>query len=481
MTISLGIDLGTTSVSVVALSESGEVVSVVNEAHQAAVETSEFHAEQSPHVIREVAIKLVRQVIEESRQEPVAVGITGQMHGGLLVGQNGEPLSNLITWQDKRSLQENQETGTSPFAELRGRIGDIDLKRTGCRPRPGFGAVTLFTLRQLSALPARPFQFATIMDWFASSLTVSKLAIDRTNAGSWGIYDLEDDCWHEGLLRRLQLKEQWLPSVKASGEVLGVTTERVTSELGLRTAVQVSLPIGDNQASYLGSVSDPLGTVHLNIGTGGQINVCSERLSEIESIETRYLLDPSLTATGKPLYLLVGAGLAGGDAYAWLAKSCQQSVRDFGVTMSLEAVYDRLADLINRQEETSLTCEPFFRGTRFEPDRRGVFSGVDETNFRPGEMGLAIVRGIADVFWNQFQRLNGSGRGLSEDFSLVATGNGITHIPRLQAELARLFTKTVQVSRVPESAAVGAAMLAGVRMELWKSFDEIQQRIKVHY
>ncbi len=106
MPIALGLDLGTTSISAVAVGEDGGLVAKTTKVHHADLKSLPTgHAEQSPAVILDAAIDALRDVGSKLREPPSCLGITGQMHGVVLIDEALQPLTNLITWQDKRSLE----------------------------------------------------------------------------------------------------------------------------------------------------------------------------------------------------------------------------------------------------------------------------------------------------------------------------------------------------------------------------------------
>src|SRR5690606_21072563 len=205
---------------------------------------------------------------------------------------------------------------------------------------------------------------------------------DPSNAASTGLYDLEHRCWSPEMLKAAGVSESWLPSVRESGETIGRVTPAAAAETGLPVGLPVGNAIGDNQAAILGSL--PAGeerqVIQINVGTGGQISWLIDRFLRVEGMDTRYL------PVGR--YLLVGAGLAGGDAYAWVQRTAAGWLRTFGVELSDDEIYRRLEAAICAAPDDAdgLRCEPFFRGTRQRPEVRGAFHHVTADNFTPGHV-----------------------------------------------------------------------------------------------
>src|SRR4029077_16265817 len=118
--------------------------------------------------------------------------------------------------------------------------------------------------------------------------------------------------------------------------------------------------IGDNQAAVLGSVPAGAPAIQINVGTGGQINWPVNEFTRLEGMETRYLPIGRL--------MLVGPGLSGGDAYAWVNRTAAKWLEAFGVAHSDAEIYARMNALAGALPETDdgLSCEPLFRGTRWK-------------------------------------------------------------------------------------------------------------------
>jgi len=145
--------------------------------------------------------------------------------------------------------------------------------------------------------------------------------------------------------------------------VLGGPPGDAAAETGLPAGLPVGNAIGDNQAAFLGSVGEAAAgdVLQVNLGTGGQISWPMERFRRAPGMETR--------ALPPDRFLLVGAGLAGGDAYAWVARTAQAWLRAFGAEKPLEEIFERLGALADEAPENAagLRAEPTFRGTRQAP------------------------------------------------------------------------------------------------------------------
>jgi len=330
---------------------------------------------------------------------------------------------------------------------------DLGAFERGCRPHPGYLGTTLFWLVQQGNLSLGAT--ATFLpDYAVAQLTGSAPVTDATNAAGSGLFDVLDRCWRVDLLDRLGLREEMLPEVVASGAMAGRVTADVAERTGLAIGTPVCVACGDNQASFFGSVGDFDQSVLVNVGTGGQVSAYVPDARPTDELEARPFMDGG--------FLLVGAGLEGGRSYAWLRDFFRGIGQAFFGAQGDEDLYEamnRLAADVSSGSD-GLVCEPLFTGTRREPDRRGIWSGVGTANFTPGHMARALLEGLVAQFaalYGEMDRMGAGGRA-----KLIGAGNGIRKNALLRAILEDRFALPMAVPRYTEEAAVGAALMGAV-------------------
>jgi sugar (pentulose or hexulose) kinase len=471
MTCSLGLDLGTTSISAIAIDADGRLLHAETRNHQADVSgLSAGYAEQNPTAIRDAALAALRELTKKVSVQPVCLGLTGQMHGVVLLDAALHPVSNLITWQDRRALAAHPTSGESLLQTLLGRCSDEALLSSGCRPSAGFLGTTLYALRETDSLPATAARAALIIDWLATQLTGGDLVTDRSNAASTGLFDLPGDEWSRELLAAAHVPHAMLSRVADSGADIGRLTDAAAAATGLPAGLPVCNAIGDNQAAIVGSIPAGEEVVHINIGTGGQLSRILERFRTLAGMETRYL----------PLgrYMLVGAGLAGGDALAWVKRTLAAWLASCGIDLSDDELYRHLDAAMSAvgDDAGGLECAPFFRGTRADPTARGEFRGVDNDNFTPGGVGRAVLNGIA-AGMEMFRDL-AANAGPWPARRIIATGNAVRRNPLLIQRFADMLGLPVDLPQHREEAAYGAALLAGAQSGLWEDLEAAGRRIR---
>jgi len=457
--ILIGVDLGTTKLCALAFEPRERRVlameSVPNDAG-----TTAGNAEQDAGRIlargRECLSKLVARPELASRRV-AGIGVTGQMHGVVLVDKEGRPQTALATWQDQ-SGNEPSRTGRSFVAELAHRLDNSAPTRIGCLPATGYGGVTLLKWQEEGRL-VHGAMAMTIPDLFVRELTGVALT-DPTLAASWGIFDAKaGQDWLPGLRKTLGWPEGLLPTVRPTGSRAGALS--ASARVGLAAGVPVAVAIGDNQAGFIGGVPSLDRSVLFNLGTGGQMSVAASQYRVVPGLETRPL------AAGR--WLLVGAALCGGQAFDVLARFFARTGQElFGVESKKE-----LYEAMNRAAaaaDDGLSFSPLFCGTRQDPDQRAAISGIGLDNFTPGNMTRALVRGMVDELVSFY-------RAAGVEASVAAgSGNGLRRNPAVQDELKRRLGMQLFLPEYQEEAAVGAALTAGVAAGVYPDWTAVWKR-----
>lgn len=472
MPVSLGLDLGTTSISALAVNDNGTVVARSSCNHDAAIRgLPAGHAEQDPQVFVEAAIKVLRDVSGQLAQRPECLGLTGQMHGVLLLDESLSPVTNLITWQDLRSSESAAAGAGTWLEDFRSRCDEHMVSSTGCRLSPGYMGVTLYVETQRNNVPKTATCASFVADWVTATLTAGETIVtDRSNAAASGVFDLEHDCWSPALLAAGNLNPDWFPEVRESGTVVGSLSRDTAESTGLPHGLPLCTAIGDNQAAFLGSVPSGEPAIQINVGTGGQINWCVDSFHRVDGMDTRYLPHDR--------FMLVGAGLAGGDAYAWVNRTIGRWLRELGFELAPDDLYSRLTQLATTADSRGeLRCEPLFRGTRQRPAVRGSFAGVTEDNFTLGNIARSVLVGVAEAMRWFFDN---AGNARPKEFTrIIGSGNGLRRNPLLSRALEDVFSSEVWLPRHVEEAAFGAALLAGTSVGLWPNLEEAGNQIEL--
>jgi len=450
----LGADVGTTSVSAVLLATDARRViaahSVPHDARRAG--TRPGRAELDLEALWHAVLAALEMVVGAAGATSVAgIGVTGQMHGLALLRPDGMPLAPAITWQDQRACERDEVGDTYLARYVREAGGPEAFARTGGVPATGYLGPSLYWLSREGLLPTSPAVACLIPDAIVARLTGGPPVTDPSDAASTGLFDVVSGAWDQGLIARLGLPASLLAPVRPSGEVAGGLRDDVARRLGLAAGTPVAVAIGDNQASYIGSVRAASRGLLINIGTGAQISAWSERFVRARGLEAR-----PFPGAG---YLLVGAGLYGGESYALLRDLFRRVGRAFFGARGDEALYDAMNRLAAEAPPGSdgLRCVPLFSGTRDDAAVRGAFEGVSGENLTPGHLARAVLEGVAEQLHALSVAVTTQSGPRPE---VVGAGNAIARNPLLARILAMLFGAALRLPAFEEPAAVGAALLA---------------------
>ena len=446
----LGIDIGTTTISVIMIDgNSGEAIGTRTIAHHGFLEGHIPASKiQDPQKMLEITKTAVKELTDEFGA-PDSIGLTGQMHGMLYVDGEGNAVSPAYIWQDGCG-NEMMEDGMT-YAEY--------MKKAGGAAASGFGLISHFYLQKNGMIPAEAVKMSTISDYIGMKLcgrTTPVIAVDM--AASWGCFDLEKGDFYREELEKLGVDLKYLPEILKGHEIMGHT----------EAGVPVMVSLGDNQASVLGSVNDLCNTVLLNIGTGSQISVGTEKYVACDgSVELR----PCVEGTK----LLVGCGLCGGRAYAML----EQFYREVCDTEdSLYAKMEKQARefLAVSGKEKSWKIRTTFSGTRSNPKERGNIENIGIENFHPGAMTVGMICGILEELQEMY--LSMCEETGSKAVCLVGSGNGIRRNLLMRELAEEMYGMKMKIPVCKEEAAYGAAIYSMVAAGLVENLAQAQSRIK---
>ncbi len=452
--IIIGVDIGTTKLCAVALDATcGAILAVESAANTAHLPAEADGAEQDASKIIAIAFNLLALLTarpEVQSGQIVALGVTGQMHGVVLVDKTGAIRTPLTSWQDRRGDHKYANSGHSYAEEVAARL-HADASLLGCTPATSYGAVTLLRLQQAGMLPANCTAL-TIHDALVLALC-GRAVTDPTDAASWGIFDVAaGDRWVPSLAAAFPSLYSALPEVLPTGSLAGALSAQVAALTGLPTGLPVAVAIGDNQASFLGSVPAPQGTVLINLGTGGQMSVPTDQYIFHAPLETRPFIGGS--------WLLVGASLCGGHAYSVLEGFIRQLGHDL-FALAPGELYETMNTLAAAAPADcqGLSAATLFAGSRLDPQQRGCITGINESNLTPGNLIRAVINGMVDELVAFYRIAQDSG---AHPTALSGAGNAVRRNAVVRQELAHRFAMPLGIPPHTEEAAMGAALVGGV-------------------
>lgn len=446
----IGIDIGTTTVCAVIIdADTGIIINSITKKNDATIKTNDkLKRIQDPEIIVNLCETLVDELI--CRYGDIyAIGITSAMHGVLYVDENGNAISPLYTWQDTRAnqiMRSSEMTYVEHMKEITGE--DLFV---------GYGLVTHYYNMLNGLVKDEAKCICTIGDYVAQSLTKEKrIVMHQSMAASLGFFDIKQCSFKTEKLNALQIDPKILPNVVPTNEVLGYTQD----------GIAVSVAIGDNQASFLGSMDDN-SNVLVNVGTGSQISVYSDQYLCIDGLETRPFIEDTV--------LLVGSALCGGYSYA-LFKNFIDSVIAASGNSDIEFSYEMINNEARKHlyDDKPVIIDTRFKGSRLDPSCKGSISEIDEDNFNVGSFALGILEGMIEELYQFYKKLPAE---LKNKETIVGSGNGIRKNDVLQVVISNRFNKQLLIPKFNEEAAIGAALFGLLAIDKQMKLQDIQKKI----
>ncbi len=450
--LSLGIDIGTTTLCMLLLDgENGELLETITQQNEAFIKgKASFEKLQDVSVIEAQVNDMLMGIL---KKYPVisCIGVTGQMHGIVYIDEKGQAVSPLYTWQDERGnlLYKN---GLSYAAYL----GEI----AGYKLSTGFGAVTHFYNQANQLIPSTAKYLCTVMDYIAMRLAGEKAPLMHpSNAASIGAFDLKKNQFDLAALEKAGIDVSFFPKL---------LEDRAVHEKNKNGQI-VAAAIGDNQASFIGSVKGGGLGLLVNIGTSSQVSVYTSCFEEVPGLETRPLINKS--------FILVGSPLCGGRAYA-LLEAFFREIAELVTEQELPKLYPLMARLTEGFSEITDPLEilPQFSGTREQPDLRGEIRNISTENFTAKHFAIGMLQGIAREVYDLY--LAAKPYLKERPVRLIGSGNAVRMNKALQQMIFKLFDIPLCIPVHKEEASYGAALFALIEAGFFSTLEEAQKLIR---
>lgn len=444
--ITIGLDIGTTSVCITAVdADTGAVLEAKTLNNNCTVTGAAYERCQNPEKILTLCLTALEDFLQKF--SPVcAIGLTGQMHGIVYLDKGGKPVSELYTWQDM--------SGDEPFAEGITYAQQLE-SATGYKAASGFGLTTLFVHMQKGTVPATAAKVCTIHDFVAMTLAgLTAPVMHTSDAASFGLFNLDTLDFDRKAIAEVGVNADLLPRVTAEAEVLGKYKD-----------IPVCVAIGDNQASFIGSVNDTEKALLLNVGTGSQVSFKTASKDVVAGTELRPCHQGN--------FIRVGSALCGGRAFAALEQFIRATVNlsDTPVENAYPLI-DRYLEQ-NVAPENGLSVNTAFIGTRDNPSLRGSVQNLGLDNFSPGHLIYGVLYGITEELYNMYLPCREAGHTY-----VVGSGNGLRKNLALQKIISEVFGLPLRIPAHKEEAAYGAVLYALTAVGYCKTLDEAQKLIQ---
>lgn len=448
----LGIDISTTATKAVLVDATGGVVATSSCTYECD-RPLEGWSEQDPEVWWQATIRAIRKVLSATDLAGAAVegiGLTGQMHGAVLLNVRGEVLRPAILWNDQRT-----EAQTEAIRERIGLARLIEI--AGNDVATGFTAPKLLWVREHEPdVWNRISQVLLPKDYVRYRLT-GAFVTDLSDGSGTLLIDLHGRTWSDEIVSLLGLERAWLPPVVEGPTVVAEVSSRGAAATGLSVGTPVVAGGGDQAANAVGVGVVRNGDVALSLGTSGVVFAATEQ----PVVDPRGRVHAFCHAVPDRWHLM-GVMLSAAGSIRW-----------FRDTVAAGVGYDELlapaADVAPGSD--GLTFLPYLTGERTphsNPHVRGAFVGLSIGHGR-AHLTRAVLEGVAFGLLDGLDLIEElTGRRVTR---IRASGGGLRNPLWIQI-IADVLDAELQTLSTIDGAAYGAGLLAGVGADWFPSVDD---------
>jgi xylulokinase len=456
----LGIDVSTTATKALLADDAGTVVGVASTEYP--FETPKpLWSEQDPALWWDGAVRSIRAVLENAGvpgEQVAGVGLTGQMHGLVILDEQGKVLRPSILWNDQRTAAQCDE--------IRARVGrERFIQITGNDALAGFTAPKILWVRENEPEVYARIRHVLLPKDFVRLCLTGEYGMDKADGAGTVLMDLKSRAWSEEVLAKLDIPAQWMPQLFEGPQITGRITAEAAAATGLQPGTPVAAGGGDQAAQAVGVGAVEEGIVALTLGTSGVVFATTDS----PFIEPQGRLHAFChSVPGK--WHLMGVMLSAAGSLRWYRDTFAPGM-DFDTLLAPAQQVPAGSD--------GLLFLPYLTGERTpypDPLLRAAFVGA---TVRHGQAHFArsVLEGVAFGLLDGFDLMKAA--GLAKVRQVRVSGGG-ARSPLWRHILADVFQAELVTVNTTEGAAYGAALLAGVAAGAWSDvLDACHQAIRV--
>ena len=447
----IGVDLGTSAVKLLLMDEKGKIHNIVSKEYPLSFPHPGW-SEQNPQDWKEQSLAGIKELIADADKSQIAgISFGGQMHGLVVLDENDEVIRPVILWNDGRTTKE-----TDYLNEVIGK--DKLSKYTANIAFAGFTAPKILWLKE-----QEPENFAKInkimlpKDYLAYVLS-GVHCTDYSDASGMLLLDVEHKCWSKEMLEICNVKEEQLPTLYESYEVVGNVKPEVAEELGILTSVKVIAGAGDNAAAAVGTGTVGEGRCNISLGTSGTIFISSKKFG----VDEHNALHSFDHADG--YYHLMGCMLSAASCNKWWMDEILKTKE-----------YAKEQEQIRKLGENNVFYLPYLMGERSphnDPKARATFIGMTMDTTRE-DMTQAVLEGVAFGLRDSLE----VARSLGIQIERTKICGGGAKSPLWKKIVANVMNLKVDVIESEEGPGYGGAILAAVGCKEFASVEEATEKL----
>lgn len=461
MKYAIGVDIGTSGTKSVLFDETGRVMASATVEYPLYQEKNGY-AEQDPADWYNASIETIKKIISESdvsADDITGVGLSGQMHGLVMLDENNDVIRKSIIWCDQRTAAECEE--------ITERVGADRLIEITANPAlTGFTASKILWVRNNEPENYSKCRHILLPKDYVRFMLTGEYATEVSDASGMQLLDVPNRCWSDEVLEKLDIDKALLAKVYESVEITGYITEEAAKLTGLKAGTPVVGGAGDNAAAAVGTgiVSD--GKAFTTIGTSGVVfaHTSTVQIDPKGRVHTFCCAVPGC-------WHIMGVTQAAGLSLKWLRDNfCREEMLE-AEKQGISEYYlmDKEAEQISIGSD-KLIYLPYLMGERtphLDPDIRGMFFGLSAIHTK-SHFIRAVMEGVAFSLRDCKNIISEMGTDISD---MMACGGGGTS-PLWRSMLADLYRCPVKTVSCKEGPALGVAILAFVGTGVYNTVEE---------
>lgn len=462
----IGVDIGTSGTKTVLFDESGKVI---------ASKTIEYpmyqpkngYAEQDPKDWADATVNTLKAVVSQSgvsKDDIKGIGLSGQMHGLVMLDKDNEVIRNSIIWCDQRTSKEVEE--------MNAKLGERKLIEITANPAlTGWTAAKILWVKNNEPENYEKCRHILLPKDYIRFILTGEYATEVSDASGMQLLDVPNRCWSDEILETLEIDKGLLGKVYESCEVTGTLTKKMAELTGLNEGTIVVGGAGDNAAAAVGTGVVEDGKAFTTIGTSGVVFAHTSSIS-IDALGRVHTCCAAVPGAWHVMGVTQGAGLS----LKWFRDNFCGSEKETAKLMGVDEYYlmDKEAESVEVGSNRLLYL-PYLMGERtphLDPNARGVFFGLSAMHTKK-DMLRAVMEGVSyslrdciEVFREMKININ----------DMMACGGGGSS-PLWRSMLADLYNCPVKTLASKEGPALGVALLASVGAGIYSSVGEACKQV----
>ena len=457
----LGVDIGTSGTKTVLFTEDGTPVSSATYEYPLYTPRNGY-AEQDPLDWWNAVVNGIKQVISESgivASEIKGVGLSGQMHGLVMLDGDNKVIRRSIIWCDQRTARE--------VIEITEKVGHERLIEITANPAiTGFTAAKIMWVKNNEPENYEKCRHILLPKDYIRFMLTGEYATEVSDASGMQLLDIPNRCWSDEVLGKLGIDKSLLAKVYESPEITGKITKKAAELTGLCEGTIVVGGAGDNAAAAVGTGVVEDGKAFTTIGSSGVVFAHTSNIS----IDKRGRVHTFCCAV-PDCWHVMGVTQSAGLSLKWFRDNLCWSEMETALNMGVDPYYltDKAAMEVpigaNR-----LIYLPYLNGERtphLDPNCRGAFIGLS-TMHKKRDMIRAVMEGVSYSLRDCIEVMREMEINVTD---MMACGGGGSS-PLWRQMLADLYACPVKTTQNKEGPALGVALLAAVGAGIYSSVPE---------